>query len=52
VWNRSSWADLDVFADVTPAVRFGAELAHFEQTYADGKHAPDERAQLSAFFLF
>ena len=52
VWDVSNWADGCLFVDVTPAVRLGAEFAYFDQIYADGDHASDERGQFSAFFLF
>ena len=52
VWNASSWADGCLFVDVTPAVRLGAEVAYFDQTYVDSKRATDLRGQFSAFFLF
>lgn len=52
VFKRSRWADANLFWDVTPAVRFGAEYAWFEQTYGDGNSAHNNRYQLSAFYLF
>jgi hypothetical protein len=50
--HASRWADACLFWDMTPAVRFGAEYAYFEQTYGDGHRARDNRAQFSAFFIF
>ncbi len=52
VFQRSRWADANLFWDVTPAVRFGAEYAWFEQTYGDGASAHNNRYQFSAFYLF
>lgn len=52
VFHRSQWADGNLFWDVTPAVRVGGEYAWFQQTYADGVHATDRRAQLSFYYLF
>ena len=46
------WWDANVFADVTPAIRFGLEYSHFQQTYGSGVQAPDQRVQLSGFFIF
>ena len=51
-FNASQFADLNVFFDLTPAVRFGLEGAYIDQTYTDGTDATDYRAQLSAFFIF
>jgi hypothetical protein len=46
------WFDVNVFADVTPALRFGAEFAYTQDKYADGTHASNDRVQLSGFYLF
>ncbi len=51
-FNASQFADLNVFFDLTPAVRFGLEGSYLDQTYTDGTDAPDYRAQFSAFFIF
>jgi hypothetical protein len=52
VWDRSSWADGNLFCDVTPAVRIGLEVAWFHQTYVDKTDATNYRAQASFFLLF
>jgi hypothetical protein len=52
IFDRSYWADANVFCDVTDAVRLGAEYAFFHQTYADGVAAKNTRLQFSAFYLF
>ena len=52
VWFHEVWWDANVFADVTPAIRFGLEYSHFQQTYGSGVQAPDQRVQLSGFFVF
>jgi hypothetical protein len=51
-FDKSRWADGNVFWDATTAVRFGAEYAYFEQTYGDGTKAKNHRGQLSAFYRF
>ncbi|HEY0252777.1 MAG TPA: hypothetical protein VGC41_14680, partial [Kofleriaceae bacterium] len=52
VFDTSNWADGNVFVDVTPAIRVGAEFAWYNQTYVDGQDATDYRGQLSFFFIF
>lgn len=52
VYYNSRWADVNLFWDVSPAMRWGLEYAYFHQTYADGQGASDRRLQLSAFLLF
>ena len=52
VFDQSSWADGNVFLDLTPAVRLGFEFSWMNQTYVDATDATDYREQLSAFFLF
>jgi hypothetical protein len=52
VFRRSQWADVNLFWDAIPHVRFGVEGAWFEQTYADDQKAHDLRAQFSGFYLF
>lgn len=52
VYHRSYWADGNLFWDITPAVRMGAEFAWFQQTYADGAKATNRREQLSFYYLF
>jgi hypothetical protein len=52
IFNKSYWADVNLFADVTSAVRLGAEYAYFHQTYADGVAAKNTRLQFSGLYLF
>lgn len=52
VFTQSRWADVNLFWDVTPAVRLGVEYSWFYQKYGDGIEATNHRGQLSAFFLF
>ncbi|HVZ33159.1 MAG TPA: hypothetical protein VG963_12085 [Polyangiaceae bacterium] len=51
-FTNAWWADGNIFADVFPGFRVGLEYAHFEQKYADGTKAHNERVQLSTFFIF
>jgi len=51
-FDKSRWADANVFCDLAPAVRLGVEYAHFRQTYGDGVVAKNTRLQLSGFYLF
>ncbi len=51
------WYDVNLFADVTPAVRLGLEFARFHSNFNSGvalnaRGANDERVQLSGFFIF
>ncbi|HET9955577.1 MAG TPA: hypothetical protein VFQ61_13780 [Polyangiaceae bacterium] len=52
IYNKSYWADANLFVDATSAVRFGAEYAYFHQTYGDGVESKNKRFQFSAFLLF
>jgi hypothetical protein len=52
IFDTSNWADGNVFVDVTPAVRVGAEFSWFNQTYVDGVDATDYRGQLTFFYIF
>lgn len=52
IFNKSYFADANLFVDATSAVRFGAEYAYFHQTYGDGVEAKNTRLQFSAFLLF
>lgn len=52
VFKRSTWFDVNLFWDVTTAVRLGFEYARFEQTFVDGLKAHNNRYQLSGWYLF
>jgi hypothetical protein len=52
VFERSQWADGNLFWDVNKAVRLGGEFAWFKQTFVDGSTAKNYRGQFSAFYLF
>ncbi len=51
-WDTSDWFDINLFCDVTPAVRFGLTFDRFNQTYVDGVDATNYRVQFSAWYLF
>ncbi len=52
LWNRSYWADANLFVDLNPAVRFGLEYAYFWQKYLDQTKGSNTRVQFSAFYIF
>lgn len=52
VFVRSRWADVNLFADVLPGLRIGAEYSWFWQLYNDDVEAENHRFQLSAFYIF
>ena len=52
VFERSNWADGNIFWDATNAVRFGLEYAWFHQNRPNGNTATDNRVQFSAWYLF
>lgn len=52
VITRSRWADVNLFWDLTPAVRLAAEYSWFWQVYDDSVEAKNHRFQFSAFYIF
>jgi hypothetical protein len=52
VFDHSLWADGNLFVDLNKAVRLGAEVAWFRQTYGDGVKVHTYRSQFSAFYIF
>jgi hypothetical protein len=52
VISDTDWFDVNLFGDITPAVRLGVEYANFNNQYVDGGHAINHRVQLSAFYIF
>lgn len=52
IFDRSQWWDVNLFYDMTKAVRFGGEYSVFQQTYGDGKEPKNMRWQFSAFYIF
>ena len=51
VFTRSNWFDVNVFWNVTHAVRFGAEYGWFQQTYADDVSAHNSRVHFAAWYI-
>lgn len=51
-FDTLKWADGNVFFEVTPVVRFGVDVAWFDQTYADDTDATNLRVQGSAYLVF
>jgi hypothetical protein len=52
VFQRSHYADANVFWDVTPAVRLCGGFMWFFQEYGDGVRAINRRVQFTALYLF
>jgi len=52
ILTDSDWVDGNLFWEVTPAVRFGAEYAYFQQTRGDNQKPKNHRFQLSSWFIF
>jgi hypothetical protein len=50
--DAEDWFDVNLFWDVTSAVRLAVEYANFHDRYNDGTYAINHRAQLSGVFLF
>ncbi len=46
------FADGNVFVQIVPAARVGAEYAYFNDLYVDGLHGVNNRFQLSAWLIF
>jgi hypothetical protein len=46
------FADGNIFWQIVPAARVGAEYANFNDKYVDGFHGVNNRFQLSAFLIF
>jgi len=52
VRSSEDWWDVNLFGDVTPALRLGLEYAQFLDKYVDGNSPTNHRVQLSGFFIF
>ena len=52
LFNKSDWADGNLFVDANAAVRFGLEYAYFHQNFLDGTTGKNNRVQFSAFYIF
>jgi len=52
IFNKSDFADGNLFVDATQAIRFGLEYAWFRQTYLDGVKGTNHRVQFSGFYIF
>jgi hypothetical protein len=48
----SDWFDVNLFADMTPAIRWGIEYANTNSMYVDGVHSINHRIQFSGFFIY
>jgi hypothetical protein len=52
VFDKQDFFDANLFFDVTPSVRIGADVVWLKQTYVDGLEAPDYRGQFAGLFIF
>jgi hypothetical protein len=52
LFNKSDWADGNLFVEANAAVRFGLEYAYFHQNFLDGSTGKNSRVQFSAFYIF
>jgi hypothetical protein len=52
IFNKSDWADGNLFVEANAAVRFGLEYAYFHQHYVDGSKANNSRVQFAVFYIF
>jgi hypothetical protein len=52
VRGAEDWWDVNLFGDVTPALRLGLEYAQFTDHYVDGNSPLNQRVQMSGFFIF
>jgi hypothetical protein len=52
IFDRSDFADGNLFIDATQSIRFGLECAWFRQTYLDGANGRNSRVQFSGFYIF
>jgi hypothetical protein len=52
IFDKSDFADGNLFVDATQSIRFGLEYAWFRQTYLDGVKGTNNRVQLSGFYIF
>ncbi len=52
IFDKSDFADGNLFVDATQSIRFGLEYAWFRQTYLDGTKGTNNRVQFSGFYIF
>jgi hypothetical protein len=52
VYKKEQFWDVNLFWNVTPAVRLGAEYASFKMTMGDDTERKNARGQFSGFYLF
>jgi hypothetical protein len=52
VFNKSDWADGNLFVEANAAVRFGLEYAYFHQSFLDGSKGTNNRVQFAMFYVF
>jgi hypothetical protein len=52
VFTKEQFWDVNLFWNVTPALRLGAEYGNFKQTRGDDSERKSSRVQFSGFYLF
>ena len=52
IFDKSDFADGNLFVDANQAIRFGLEYAWYRQTYLDGVQGTNHRVQFSGFYIF
>jgi hypothetical protein len=52
VYTKEQFWDVNLFWNVTPSLRLGAEYANFKQTMGDDTERKNSRFQFSGFYLF
>jgi len=52
IFDKSDFADGNLFVDATQSIRFGLEYAWFRQTYLNGVKGTNHRVQFSGFYIF
>jgi len=52
LFDKSDFADGNLFVDATQSIRFGIEYAYFRQHYLDDVKGTNHRVQLSGFYIF
>jgi hypothetical protein len=52
IFNKTEYVDGNLFWDISPAIRTVLSYQHYQQTFADGETAHNDRAEWSWFYWF
>jgi hypothetical protein len=52
IFNKTQYYDGNVFWDISPSIRTVLSYQHYQQTFADGETAHNDRAEWSWFYWF